>query len=66
MASGLLTPWYAKFNQILNLDKAGIRVNTQPIWGFQPRVGIGYEFPMNQAAREELRWGILFSYVFEL
>ena len=26
---------------------------------FQPRLGIGYEFPLDQGARDQLRWGIV-------
>ena len=45
---------------------AGFRVNTEPISFLQPRVGVGYEFPMNDSAREEFTWGVLLSLNFEL
>jgi hypothetical protein len=31
----------------------------------QPRLGLGYVFPINDGAREELHWGIFTSLVFE-
>jgi hypothetical protein len=44
----------------------GFRVNIKPIFNFQPRIGIGYEFPINGAAHEEFHWGVVTSFVFEL
>jgi len=47
------------------LGNAALRVNLNN-WGpIQPRLGVGYVFPMNSAAREELHWGIYTSLVFE-
>jgi hypothetical protein len=45
---------------------AGFRLNMESFKWFQPRIGIGYEFPINAGARDELRWGIVTSLVFEL
>lgn len=45
---------------------SGFRVNMISQFGFQPRIGLGYEFPMNRAGRDEMRWGVLLSWVFEL
>jgi hypothetical protein len=45
---------------------AGIRVNTESLGWFQPRVGLGYQFPIDRGARQEQHWGLLMSFVFEL
>jgi hypothetical protein len=44
---------------------AGLRVNLEPIGSLQPRLGIGYLFPIDKAARDEFKWGIVTSLVFE-
>ena len=44
---------------------AGVRLNFASIGSAQPRIGIGYVFPIDQGAREELRWGVVTSIVFE-
>lgn len=46
---------------------AGFRFNFDSIsWlPAQPRIGIGYTFPIDQGARDEFRWGIVTSLVFE-
>lgn len=60
----------------LNQDEAGdrtlfgtvgARVGLEPIsWlPAQPRLGIGYTFPIDSGARDELHWGIVTSLVFE-
>lgn len=43
----------------------GIRFNFEPIGRLQPRIGVGYVFPIDQGARHELDWGIVTSLVFE-
>jgi hypothetical protein len=43
----------------------GFRLNFESIGPAQPRIGIGYVFPIDQGARDEFRWGILTSVVFE-
>src|SRR4051812_319783 len=43
----------------------GARFNLSPIGGAQPRIGLGYVFPIDKGARESLDWGIVTSLVFE-
>jgi hypothetical protein len=45
---------------------AGIRLNLNPLGPVQPRLGVGYQFPIDQGARNELSWGIQTSLIFEL
>jgi hypothetical protein len=47
------------------MGDAGFRLNLKAIGRFQPRLGIVYVFPVDSGAREELRWGIDTSLVFE-
>jgi hypothetical protein len=47
------------------LGNAAIRLNMDNVGPIQPRLGIGYVFPMNDGAREDLHWGIYTSLVFE-
>ena len=44
---------------------AGFRLNLEPVGVAQPRLGIGYVFPIDAGARRDLRWGIITSLVFE-
>jgi hypothetical protein len=44
---------------------AGVRLNFASIGPAQPRIGIGYVFPIDQGARDDLRWGLITSLVFE-
>ena len=44
---------------------AGFRVNLNAVGIAQPRLGIGYVFPIDQGARDEIRWGFVTSLVFE-
>jgi len=44
---------------------AGFRVNLNAIGEVQPRLGVGYVFPIDSGAREDMRWGIVTSLVFE-
>jgi hypothetical protein len=47
------------------VGNAGFRVNLKS-WGVtQPRLGMGYVFPLNSTAREDLHWGVVSSLVFE-
>jgi hypothetical protein len=41
------------------------RLNLKAINGVQPRLGIGYVFPLDHDARDDFRWGIITSLVFE-
>jgi hypothetical protein len=42
-----------------------VRANLKPIGNIQPRIGVGYLFPINKGARQDLHWGIITSLVFE-
>jgi hypothetical protein len=44
---------------------AGLRVNLEPVGDVQPRLGLGYVFPIDQGGRDEIDWGIITSLVFE-
>jgi hypothetical protein len=46
---------------------AGFRLNFDTIRGLpaQPRIGIGYTFPLEHHARDEFHWGVVVSLVFE-
>lgn len=44
---------------------AGFRVNLDSVGALQPRLGLGYVFPIDKGARDQLRWGIISSVVFE-
>lgn len=43
----------------------GLRANLDTIGPLQPRIGVGYVFPIDQGARDEFRWGVVTSLVFE-
>ena len=47
------------------LGNIGFRVNTKAIGCIQPRIGVGYVFPMNEVARGDVHHGIYTSFVFE-
>jgi len=47
------------------LGNAAFRLNLRSIGAVQPRLGLGYVFPMDKGGRDELRWGIYTSLVFE-
>ncbi len=44
---------------------AGFRVNLKAIGPVQPRLGLGYVFPIDNGAREDMHWGVVTSLVFE-
>ena len=44
---------------------AGVRVNLKTLGRVQPRLGVGFIFPMNDEARADMHWGIATSLVFE-
>jgi len=44
---------------------AGVRLNFVSVGAAQPRIGLGYVFPIDRGARDELRWGVITSLVFE-
>lgn len=47
------------------LANAGFRVNLKPIGSVQPRLGVGYVFPVDYGASQDMHWGIVTSLVFE-
>ena len=47
------------------IGNGGFRVNLNTIGAVQPRLGMGYVFPLNSTAREEMHWGVVTSLVFE-
>ena len=47
------------------LGMVGFRANTKAIGPVQPRLGLGYVFPVNATAREDLHWGVFTSLIFE-
>jgi hypothetical protein len=47
------------------LADIGFRANMKTIGGIQPRPGLVFVFPLTEAARGELHWGIIASLVFE-
>jgi hypothetical protein len=51
------------FNPVLG--NAAIRVNLKAIGRVQPRLGIGFVFPVNEDARQDVHSGVFTSFVFE-
>jgi hypothetical protein len=51
------------FNTVLG--NAAIRVNLNAIGPVQPRLGLGFVFPMNENARQDVHSGVFTSLVFE-
>lgn len=47
------------------LANIGFRANLKAIGRIQPRIGVGYVFPMNEVARDDVHHGIYTSLVFE-
>lgn len=47
------------------LGNAAVRVNLNTIGRVQPRLGLGFVFPINSNARSDFHWGIFTSLVFE-
>ena len=43
----------------------GARINLDSIGPLQPRLGLGYVFPIDQGSRQDFRWGVVSSLVFE-
>jgi hypothetical protein len=61
-------------NTAMNQDDSGqtslvgdacFRVNLNAIGAVQPRLGLGFVFPINNNAREDVHWGVVTSLVFE-
>jgi hypothetical protein len=47
------------------LGNAGFRVNLKVIGQVQPRLGLGFVFPIDRGARQDTHWGIFTSLVFQ-
>lgn len=47
------------------LGNAAVRVNLKAIGQVQPRLGLGFVFPIDQGARADTHWGIVTSLVFQ-
>jgi hypothetical protein len=47
------------------LANVGFRANLKAVGPFQPRLGIGYVFPVDYGASQDVHWGIATSLVFE-
>jgi len=47
------------------LGNAGLRFNLKAIGQVQPRPGVGFIFPLDSGARENVHWGVITSLVFE-
>jgi hypothetical protein len=47
------------------VGNAGFRVNLKTLGSVQPRLGLGFVFPVNNNARADVHWGIITSLVFE-
>jgi hypothetical protein len=47
------------------LGNLGLRLNLKAIGPVQPRPGFGFVFPINEAARDDVHWGVVASLVFQ-
>jgi hypothetical protein len=47
------------------LGNAAIRVNLKAVGQVQPRLGVGFVFPIDHGARQDTHWGIVTSLVFQ-
>ena len=47
------------------IGNAGFRVNLKAIGPVQPRLGLGYVFPIDSGGRADMHWGVITSLVFE-
>ena len=47
------------------LGNAAVRFNLDPMGPVQPRLGVGFVFPIDQGGREDTHWGVYTSLVFE-
>lgn len=50
-------------NQLFGV--AGFRLNLDAIGPVQPRIGLGYQFPLDKGARDDLQWGVIASFIME-
>jgi hypothetical protein len=63
--SGVRALNHSQSGQDSLLGTAGFRLNLKTIGRVQPRLGLGYVFPLTSVARESVHWGIATSLVFE-
>jgi hypothetical protein len=56
---------HADFRHNSLVGDLGFRVNTKPIGGVQPRLGVAFVFPVDKGARDDVHWGVVTSLVFE-
>jgi hypothetical protein len=47
------------------LGNVALRTNFKPIGQVQPRLGVGFVFPIDRGARQDTHWGIVTSLVFQ-
>jgi hypothetical protein len=47
------------------LGNLGFRANLKTVGSTQPRLGLGFVFPIDRGARENTHWGVITSLVFE-
>ncbi len=47
------------------LGNIGFRVDTKAVGPIQPRLGLGFVFPIDSGARQDTHWGLFTSLVFE-
>src|ERR1700751_596934 len=47
------------------LGTLGFRAHLKTVGSVQPRLGLGFVFPINGGAREDTHWGVITSLVFE-
>jgi hypothetical protein len=47
------------------VGNVAFRVNLRAIGAVQPRLGVGYVFPIDRGGRDDLRWGVITSLVFD-
>ena len=47
------------------IGNAGVRLNLKAIGRIQPRPGIGFVFPVDSGAGQDLHWGVITSLVFQ-
>jgi len=55
---------HGEFTNVLT-GTAGVRVIFDSVGPFQPRIGVGYAFPIDDGGRDEFDWGIISSVVLE-
>ena len=62
-AGGNSGPYRDRYNSVLG--NAALRVNLKAIGRVQPRLGLGFVFPLDQNAHTDVHCGVFTSLVFE-